>query len=426
MSLVSGSFLERGRKKDVLEEKFKQKTQWDVMEDSFQENINNLTSNPATPNNPGNEEKEEEPIKETPETGVQPFEPITGDPATGTTFPKELHFPPMLVTVNVDELSELVQFLEGLKAPQLKAQVVKWYFRAQSFQQWAEQVRNMWKMASEKGLGKVTIPAPPLESTEDITMMREMLKVMSPIMAMKAMLGGESSGEKMIDVVNAFKEMKTMVEGEKKYVKIDHPELGEIEVTPEIALLYKSERKGENMGNETITIEYADGTKKHVPRDLYPVEVMRDILEKHSGEKEKPGGEPSESRQVVASLLGTIDSLSALVNHLASELEDIKKTLKEGGGLAGLKLIKDNIETLGELYEALEKWFGRKNPSGDKYSLLRALVEGKETEENKEQHEVDIIIQRSRQISEQELRELEEEAKKAEEVGIKEITEVTP
>ena len=364
-------------------------------------------------NNGGaNVEKEPEPEKE---AKVEPYDPVHGDPATVTTA--ELPYPPMYVTVNVDELSDLVSFLEGMKPQQLKSEVVKWYFKTQSLQQWADYVRNQYALARQKGLREVNIPIPPMREDEDAKVMKELMKVMSPIMALKTILGGESGeggqGGNIKEVVEAVKTLKEMSESKPKIVRVRDEELGELEVPLEVALLLKSKEK--NQG-DIIVVENPDGTKKYVPRDIYIMELMMS-QKKEEQKVERPPQETNESK-LVAQLLKTVESLANTQSAIIHEINELKRKIGSGG-------LKESLREVLELKSLFDQLFERKEVDKEelveveKLKTLRAILESKKSEDEdeeerkKKEENYDAIMQLARQKTEKFLKELE----RPEEVG---------
>ena len=358
-------------------------------------------------NNGGtNVEKEPEPEKD---AKVEPYDPVHGDPATVTTA--ELPYPPMYVTVNVDELSDLVSFLEGMKPHQLKSEVVKWYFKTQSLQQWADYVRHQYAMARQKGLREVNIPIPPMREDEDAKVMKELMKVMSPIMALKTILGGESEregqGGNIKEVVEAVKTLKEMSESKPKVVRVRDEDLGELEVPLEIALLLKSKEK--NQG-DVIVVENPDGTKKYVPRDIYIMELMMS-QKKEEQKVEKPPQESNESK-LVAQLLKTVESLANTQSAIIHEINELKRKMGSGG-------LKESLREVLELKTLFDQLFERKEVDKEelveveKLKTLRAILESKKTEDEdeeegkKKEENYDAIMQLARQKAEKFLKELE-------------------
>ena len=376
-------------------------------------------------NNGGtNVEKEPEPEKD---AKVEPYDPVHGDPATVTTA--ELPYPPMYVTVNVDELSDLVSFLEGMKPHQLKSEVVKWYFKTQSLQQWADYVRHQYAMARQKGLREVNIPIPPMREDEDAKVMKELMKVMSPIMALKTILGGESGeggqGGNIKEVVEAVKTLKEMSESKPKIVRVRDEELGELEVPLEVALLLKSKEK--NQG-DIIVVENPDGTKKYVPRDIYIMELMMS-QKKEEQKVERPPQESNESK-LVAQLLKTVESLANTQSAIIHEINELKRKMGSGG-------LKESLREVLELKTLFDQLFERKEVDKEKLveveklKTLRAILESKKTleededERKKKEENYDAIMQLARQKAEKFLKELEkpEESGESEERRIAEKEE---
>ena len=376
-------------------------------------------------NNGGtNVEKEPEPEKD---AKVEPYDPVHGDPATVTTA--ELPYPPMYVTVNVDELSDLVSFLEGMKPHQLKSEVVKWYFKTQSLQQWADYVRHQYAMARQKGLREVNIPIPPMREDEDAKVMKELMKVMSPIMALKTILGGESGeggqGGNIKEVVEAVKTLKEMSESKPKIVRVKDEELGELEVPLEVALLLKSKEK--NQG-DIIVVENPDGTKKYVPRDIYIMELMMS-QKKEEQKVERPPQESNESK-LVAQLLKTVESLANTQSAIIHEINELKRKMGSGG-------LKESLREVLELKTLFDQLFERKEVDKgelvevEKLKTLRAILESKKSEEEdeeerkKKEENYDAIMQLARQKAEKFLKELEkpEESSESEERRIAEKEE---
>jgi len=358
---------------------------------------------------------------------VEPYDPIQGDPATVTTA--ELPYPPMYVTVNVDELSDLVSFLEGMKPHQLKSEVVKWYFKTQSLQQWADYVRHQYAMARQKGLREVNIPIPPMQENEDAKVMKELMKVMSPIMALKTILGGESGeggqGGNIKEVVEAVKTLKEMSESKPKIVRVRDEELGELEVPLEVALLLKSKEK--NQG-DVIVVENPDGTKKYVPRDIYIMELMMS-QKKEEQKVEKPVQESNESK-LVAQLLKTVESLANTQSAIIHEINELKRKMSSGG-------LKESLEEILELKKLFDQLFERREVDKgelvevEKLKTLRAILENKKTEDEdeeekkKKEENYDAIMQLARQKAEKFLKELEkpDEVEESEERRIAENEE---
>ena len=376
-------------------------------------------------NNGGaNVEKEPEPEKE---AKVEPYDPVHGDPATVTTA--ELPYPPMYVTVNVDELSDLVSFLEGMKPSQLKSEVVKWYFKTQSLQQWADYVRHQYAMARQKGLREVNIPIPPMREDEDAKVMKELMKVMSPIMALKTILGGESGeggqGGNIKEVVEAVKTLKEMSESKPKIVRVRDEELGELEVPLEVALLLKNKEKSQG---DLIVVENPDGTKKYVPRDIYIMELMMS-QKKEEQKVERPPQESNESK-LVAQLLKTVESLANTQSAIIHEINELKRKIGSGG-------LKESLREVLELKSLFDQLFERKEVDKEelveveKLKTLRAILESKKSEDEdeeerkKKEENYDAIMQLARQKAEKFLKELEkqEESSESEERRIAEKEE---
>ena len=409
----------------LVSDRFFGKKEEDPLEESWEEKNKNVSSsNPGNPGNPGNanNSSENEPSEyESKETTVGAFDPTRGDPATLTTP----HYPPMYVTVDVDELAELVNFLEGLKAPQLKSQVVKWYFRAQSLQQWAQDVINMWRHAQEKGLKQVKIPAPPVSTPEEAATMQELFKVMAPIAAMKTMLGDQSS---LSDAVTALKELQDMADKSKKLVKIKDEELGEIEVPVELAILLRNLRKGESgeKMSDYVQIKDAEGNVKTIPKDLYMIELAKEMAREFSRSRQ-PESPAVEDSRLSAKLLSTIENLSNSLQVVLKEVNALKEKMSKGF----LGELNEYLDAIVQLNEKLDRLRGTQAAgSGNKaeelkWKVLEKAIKGEESETKEEPAELDATMQRARQEAEKLLREIEaeeaeEEKKKPEIVEVKE------
>jgi len=346
--------------------------------------------------------------------GTPAFNPLTGDPMTQAAF----LFPGKEwteVTVDAEELSKEIDYIESLKPAQLKSEAFKWFYKSKAMQQWIDEAQRRLKIAQERGDTTVNIPMPVGKDFDTESGMSELMKTLAPLIVMKNMFdeGSKKQGYDLKDLHTVYKEIKDDAMGDtpKKLVKVTDPELGEIEVSPELAMFLKFQsRKGSDTGEQMIMIEEPDGTKRYVPRDIYMFELARqDTRQKDDSKEEETGG-----TKLVASLLKTIEAQTAALNSLANRINSIERKLEEDP--FGIQKFTSFLESFASVKRALKGFFddGDRDDSKEleleKIRLLGKLAgdDREEVVEKKSDYDVNAVMQRSRQEAEKLLRDIEE------------------
>jgi len=371
----------------------------------FPKKSNPNPSNPETENNP---QTQSNPQNQEYNDNVGGSKDVYYDPAyqsiqtvnQPTIDLPEIPEPPQYITVNIDELAQFLKAIEQMKLPELRSNLAQYYLKHEQMRRWVDTVRNLYDTARKSGITKLLIPCPPITNittSEDPTM-KEFLKVLAPIIALKELGRGEEvKNPSITEIVNAVREIKNMSEGEvKKKIKLNLGDFGEVEVEPEFALLYYTMLGHSNQG-EYVVIEKPDGSKEHIPKDLYILQLVKDVVKKEE-KKEKEG---EEGEGITGKLLKTIESLSNTISSLSKRLDELEAKIKD----KGLRGLLDDVNTLLELKTKLNELFGDGSKS-DKYERLVALLAGqtpvKENEEKTDK--IDMMMQKSRQMSEQMLK----------------------
>ena len=308
--------------------------------------------------------------------------------------------PPKYITVDIDELSQFLKAIEQMKLPELRSSMAQMYLKHEQMKKWVDSIKDLYEAARMQGQTKLLIPYPPINpqqlTQESDPVMREFFKVLAPIVALKELGGSEGKNDVTInDIVNAVRTIKDMADSERKskMVKINVEGLGDIEVTPEFALLYYTMTSTQSSTpTDYVIIERSDGSREHVPKDLYILQFFKEITSKKKEEK----GEKDES--LTGKLLKTIESLSNAISNLSKRLDDLEKRMESKKG--SLEDVTEMVEQIVRLRDSLNLLFGdESSKKEDKYELIKLLASSKE-EEEKKVDDIDARIQRARQLAE--------------------------